>query len=479
MSGASVAKESNVRAWVSVASLAQYGALAAGAMTNIFYARWLDPAQIGRLAILFAVAAAVALIADGGLQVLLTRALATKEVDPESALTLLVIVVPVLVVLVWLVLSAADGVAYAVGGRSIGSLMTLALLAELALTICFFQVAITLQQGLGRYVARSLLLLGNGAATTVLSGILLVTSASVFTAVQATAAAYFLAAVAGIAPVLRRWRPRSVRPSEVISFLAQARPLWLNGGLGYLSSTADVLVAGLVLPLASVGYYQVTKKLATLFIGPLMTILPILYASFARLARPLWREQLQRTQRLATTALAAGLVGASGMLEPTIRILYGPRYAAHAVVLVVLVVAGGFQFHHNLLGYVSAAAGHFVRPLVINVPVAIVMVAGAAAAGATFGLNGFIAAVLGANILGLAIAARLTTDLVGRSGDRVTKWAALLLSAMGIAIALVHVQPAIAIPLGVACGVLLALAMVGVDGLCRLKGRVARRVVTE
>lgn len=441
-----------VGGWASIAGLAQFGALASGAVTNLLYARLLAPSQVGQFAILLALGSALALLGDGGLQNLLTRALARSEIEIGRALSALAFVVPALVVVAS---AAAAGVAL---GLRVGfgwqvADGRLALLLELAVCISLFQASITLYQGLSRFIVRSLLILGNGVLTTVFTAVLLILSKSLSAAVHATAAAYLVIAVAALGPLF--WRHGAGRFSlgELPVLFRQARPLWLNAALGYGSASADVLVAGLVLPIASVGYYQVIKKLALAILAPFTTLLPLLYASFSRLGAPKLAAEVRRVQTLSLVLSGALLLASAAVLAPVVGAGYGHQYAEHTVLLVVLVGAGLLQFQHNLLGYALAAAGRFSRPLLINVPVAMVMVGGAAAAGALAGLDGFVTAILVAQAVGVAIASGLTSGLIRVPGFQVALGPALLLSVVAAAAGLATFQVEVGLPVGIVLAV--------------------------
>jgi O-antigen/teichoic acid export membrane protein len=437
------------RAWVPLASGAQIGALVCGAATNLLYARLLAPAEIGRLAVLVALATGLVLVADSGLQLLLAREMARGATPAGVALAVLVRALPLLVFAWWAVLFA--------GGRLLGVLwhplgvpVPAALyVLELGLALCLFQIGLTLHQGLGSYGRRSLLLLANGVLTTATTAVVFGLSASLGAAVHATAAAYAAVGVAGLLPLVRRERLPCVPLREVRALAARARPLWVNSGVTFAVSSADVLLAAALLPIASVGYYQILKKLALVVLAPLTTLLPLLYASFSRLPDLARAQALRRAHMLACGLIAGGLVAAAPVFPSLIGFTFGSKVAGLSILLVALIAIGGLQFSHNLFGYFLTAGGSFRRPLLINAGVVAAALATAPALATRYDLRGFLAALALGNVAGLAIAAALAARPVLAAAARTSAaFAGLSLFALWLA----TLPTASALPLGLVAG---------------------------
>ena len=394
----------------------------------MLYARLLAPAQIGHFAIAVAAATGIVVVADGGLQLFLTRAIARKETGPGAGSSVLLVVLPANVLLVWLVAMAGLAVLSSIWGLSIAP-NTLLLVLELALSLVLYQAGLTLYQGLGWFRGRAALLVWNGVATMVATVAALTVERSVSAAVYATAVAYFAVGVAALVPVLRRYGLVRVPVSDVRHWFRCARGLWLNACLGYVTSSADVLLAALVLPIGVVGLYQVFKKLALVALSPLSVVLPLVYAHLAPADRSSRSSFVRRLEIASAGAIALGLLIAAPYLRAIIGALFGTIYAHHVPILLALVAIGAVQFSHNLLGYVCAAAGEFYRPLWMNVCVAGSGTVLALGLGSEMGVYGFLVGLAVGNMLGLVLGLAFTSRLL----DRRARLAALVAAASVLA----------------------------------------------
>jgi O-antigen/teichoic acid export membrane protein len=363
------------RGWVGLASGGQVAALAIGAATNLFYARLLAPDQLGQLALVLTIAGLAMVLTELGLHNWLTRAVAAGEVVLADAAALVVKLTPALAALAGglgtVLLSRVTGLGEALGLTASQSL----LIPELAIALAFYQAALTLTQGTGRFRERACVPLVNAVLTLALTAGALLTWATVDAAVHATATAYVLAGawfitrtVRGvpIAPIDRQLARRAVR---------EARPLWFNTLLSFGTSAGDVLIARSVLSLGDVGYYHIVKKLALAGLAPLTALLPMLFSRLSAAERDAERVQLHRSyQGWLTASFAAGMVLAAPWIVPVMSLLFGERYAARHAALLVLAGALWLQATHDLLGYLLASAKAFAAPLVANAVVVAVAV---------------------------------------------------------------------------------------------------------
>lgn len=425
-------------------------ALAFGAVTNVLYARLLAPEQIGRLAILVAAATGIVVVADGGLQLFLTRAIARGETRAGAASGALLSALPVNVCLVWLVVVGGEAITSSLWGAFVGR-DSLVLVIELALSLVLYQVGLTLYQGLGWFGGRAWLLVGNGVATTAITAAMLTIDQSVSTAVHATAAAYLALGVAAIACVQRRHGLVKVPFRDVRRWLRQARGLWLNSGLGFITTSADVLLAATVMPIAAVGYYQVLKKLSLAILAPLAAVLPLVYSHLAASSRERQSSFVRRVEFAGVGSVAVGLLIAAPYVQPLVEAVFGTTYADHAAILLALVAIGAIQFSHNLLGYVCAAAGEFYRPLWMNITVAASGAALSAGLAVLIGMRGFLIGLAVANALGVVLGLLLTRHLLDYSARRAAFTAGVFVAAAAlIAYALLRIPLAPSAVLGAA-----------------------------
>jgi O-antigen/teichoic acid export membrane protein len=398
--------------WLSAASGAQITALTFGAVTNVLYARFLGAAQIGRLAILLALAGGILLVADGGLQSLLGRELALESVSPRNAAGLLFVAIPATLIAVTALMYGLTTLAGALFSTPVLSVRSAMLLLELTLATQAFQAALALFQGRGFYSRRSATVTLNGFATLAFTAIALGLGGGFSGAVHATAAAYVVVAVIAVTPLLRTDGVARITFPLWLHHTRRASSLYGNGLLTFVTSTADVLLAAIALPVATVGYYQVIKKVSLVALAPLAAVLPLVYSHLTRLDTFERERFYRKLQTVAAGLIAVGLVVGAPFARSGLGSVFGSAYAPHGGVLIGLIAIGGLQFTHNLLGYVSASAGYFKRPLVINATVAItgsVLAIGLAYAG---GLNGFLVGLAVANALGVAVAVRLTREFV-------------------------------------------------------------------
>jgi O-antigen/teichoic acid export membrane protein len=423
------------RRWIPLASGAQMLALAAGAATNILYARLLSPAAIGELAISVAIGTAVVLLADSGLELLLTRELAQRSREPSEVVGVLVGALPVLVLAWWVLLYAGSLVIHQVW-HSVGSTWPHAVLVlEFALAFAIFQVTLTLCQGFGLFERRSAAVAANGLVTTLLTAVALPISASLPWAIHATVLAYFAVAALVLYPILRRSRFKRPRVAEVWQLMRVARPIWVNSAITFSGGAADVLLAATVLPLASVGYYRILKAIATMFLAPFTALLPLFYSHFAMLARPDQARLYTRIRLGAVGAITALLVASAPFFAKAIQLTFGERFATKPAVLLAIIIAGGLAFSHNLLGYVATANGLFRIPLVINGAVTVVFFSAAPLLATQVGLTGFVIGSVTANVVGLMLAACLTRTLVFTRAGTLALWpVAAFAGSIGVAL---------------------------------------------
>jgi O-antigen/teichoic acid export membrane protein len=237
-----------------------------------------------------------------------------------------------------------------------------------------------------------------------------------------------------------------------------ARPLWINSVISFSGGAADVLVAAMVLPLAAVGYYRIFKAIATVFLAPFTTLLPLFYSRFASLTR-LGQARLYAKVRLgAVGAITAALIVSAPFFPWAIGVTFGDRFATKPAVLFAIIVAGGLTFSYNLLGYVCTANGLFRIPVIINSSATLVFFSVAPILGAQVGLGGFVAGSVVSSVVGLVIAAYLTRTLVLTRAESLVLWpTGAFAGAMGLALWLWGLPPGFAVPISV--GVAIAWSM--------------------
>lgn len=443
----------NPRRWIPVASGAQMVALAAGAATNILYARILSPAVIGEFAVSVAVATVIVLLADSGLELLLTRELAQRSREASQVIGVLVGAIPVLVVGWWALFYSGSVALHRIWGI-LGFAWPHALLVlEYALAFSIFQITLTLCQGLGLFERRSAVVAANGILTSLVTAVWLSISGSLSSAIHATAAAYVAVAVLALYPILRSSRFQLPTVKEVWRLMRAARPIWINSAITFSGGAADVLLAATVLPLAAVGYYRIFKSIAAMFLAPFTTLLPLLYSHFASLARSDQARLYTKIRLGAIGAITALLVASAPFFAWAIQLTFGERYATRPAVLLAIIIAGGLAFSHNLLGYVATANGIFWIPLVINSGVTLVFFSLAPVLAGQIGLNGFVVASITANVAGLVIAAFLTRTLVFTGAGTLTLWpVAAFAGAIGLALWLWRIPSWLGIPIGLGAG---------------------------
>ncbi len=443
-------RRGTVGGWLAAASGAQMMALAFGAATNILYAHFLDPAQIGRFAILLALAGCVLVISDAGLQSLLGREVAVGSVSPRVATGLLLIAVPTTIVVVTGLLYAVASLGGVLFSTPVLSLYSGLLVLELAVATHAFQASLALFQGVGRYSRRSVAVAANGFATTALTALAFVSGGEFAAAIHATAAAYLGVAIVAVGLLVRAYGMARIAFPDWMQSVRRASGLYGNNLLGFMSSTADVLLAAAVLPIATVGYYQVIKKVSLVALAPLTAVLPLVYSHLARLGEGAREPFYRKVQIVAAGMIAIGLIIGAPFARPVLGFVFGPSYAQHGGILIALVGIGALQFTHNLLGYVAASAGRFMRPLAINVTVAVTGGSLAVFLAYVGGLNGFVAGLAIANACGVVVGIRLALEFVPREVFVAPASLVALTAATGAALALFVLPLSVGVSLSIA-----------------------------
>jgi O-antigen/teichoic acid export membrane protein len=434
--------------WVFKASGAQIVAVVSGAVTNLLYARLLPLEDVGRLAVIIALASALGVLADLGLQILLTREVASGQLSAADAAGVLLAWLPVLLVGWWLmlvgVLAVQPDVVHSLGVRS-GNVV---LVLEWAFTFLLFQCTSSLAQAMGRFNIRSALMVANALATTSLTGALLLLDASLPAAVHASALAYASAAVIG-GLVLTRGRPVRLMSITALRKLARsARPIWTNAMLTFVIVGADVIFASLALSLAEVGQYQILKKVALSLTAPMATLLPLFFARFSSAGADAREAMYRRVQARMALLVGAGVLVVAPVIEPAVRLAFGPQYAPGAELTLVLIVSALMLQSAGLLGYLLTAAGQLRLPVIMNVLAVTVLVVSANVLFAGRGLAVFAACLLAANttclLVGVFGGRRFGLSVV----DRGTREALLLCGgALAGGLAVATAPTLIAVPL--------------------------------
>ena len=449
--------EERRRGWVPLAVGSQVAALVLGGVTNLFYARILEPEELGQLALVLTLAGLAMVLTELGLHNWLTRAVAAEEVGVGAAAALTVKLAPALAALV---AGAGAGVLTVVPAwrDALGITAGQALLVpELAVALALYQASLTLTQGTGAFRLRAGVLFTNALLTVAFTAVALLTWGSVVAAVHATAAAYVVAAVWFIARAMGGEPVASVDPGLTRQAVHEARPIWFNTLLSYATATGDTLIARSVLSLGDVGYYLVIKKVAIAGLAPLTALLPMLYARMSAAHDD--TDRVRRWwgyQRWLAVAFAAGMVVAGPWIVPVMGALYGERFADRHVALLVLAGALWLQATHDLLGYLLAATKAFTAPLVANSVVAGTSITLAVVLGdltlSQFGMVLAAAHALGAVVMtATARRRRLDVPRAGLAGS-------VVFAAAGLGLSWTLVSWPLAVALPVAAGALLAVA---------------------
>jgi O-antigen/teichoic acid export membrane protein len=447
-----------MRRALTATAVAQIAALGCGAATNILYARLLEPDELGRLAVSLALALAVALVADAGLGIFATRALARLDLDVRLVAS---------VALSWTPASAVAATALLAVGASLLSgplgfrapgIASVALVLELAVAFSLHQWALAICQGVGAYGRRSTGIVLNALVTVAVTAAALAFFPGVSSAVHASALGFVAGALVAAGPLVWSAGLSVVAPGEYARLVRAAVPLWANGAVTFATSSADVLLAALLFPLEVVGQYHVAKKLAVTALAAVTALLPVLYADLARHGRAV----VAATHRLGhglAFGIGSAVVAAGGVLgAPGVRLAFGEEYVPACAALLLLVAAGTLGFAHNLLGYTLTAEGHFARPIAVNLTTGL-MVAGVAwPLTASLGLAGLAASLVTANAAGLAVAVALTRRIAPGAALELIPGMCVLAAATAVGLwALQGAQEAYALGIGLtAAGALLA-----------------------
>jgi hypothetical protein len=145
--------------------------------------------------------------------------------------------------------------------------------------------------------------------------------------------------------------------------------------------------------------------------------------------------------RRAIDFVAVALVISAPLFPWLVGATFGSSFTTHLEALLGVIVIGGIGFSHILLGCVNTASGRYRPPLVINATVFGAFLAASPLLSLVFGLNGFVAAGILANITGLVAAALLTRRLVSvRAATLAGAPICVLLTAAGISGSLMNLR---------------------------------------
>ncbi|WP_214405086.1 oligosaccharide flippase family protein [Pseudonocardia lacus] len=128
---------------------------------------------------------------------------------------------------------------------------------------------------------------------------------------------------------------------------------------------------------------------------------PRLANLFAAGQRARFTRTLTRLVALGAALGVAGVAGAALFGAPALRLVFGAEYAAHADVLVVLMVAAAVQYSVVFLGTSVTAIRRFTVQMPISIGVLIVVTAAAAVAVPPWGLMGGALAVLASQVFAM------------------------------------------------------------------------------
>lgn len=338
-------------------SLAQVVFIGAGYLTHLVLARLLGPAGYGTYGVTLSVLSTVALVLNGGIPEAIAkfaserpsdaRAIFARGIGIQFRLSL------------WLALTYAalsPVIGFALKDRALT--LPLAASALAVPPIALYSVVVGAFNGQRRFVAQALTMSGMGALRAAL-----VIGLTVKFRISGAVAGFALAPLIVVAAALP-----GILSSESKSTL-ETRELWVFARPVIAFTVAHALLMGLDLFFVKaivrdpdvIGYYTAASTIAKVpyfFFNTLgVVLLPIVSSASGDPS-----GQLMATVRRAIRLLSAVALGVCAVVapfaSPVMLVLYGEAYAAAALPLALLVVAGTFFTLTFIVSYTLSGLGH-------------------------------------------------------------------------------------------------------------------------
>ncbi|MFN4114440.1 MAG: lipopolysaccharide biosynthesis protein [Sphingomonadaceae bacterium] len=199
----------------------------------------------------------------------------------------------------------------------------------------------------------------------------------------------------------------------------------------FVQSQADVIIAGRVLDVRSLGVYTtglfLAQLLATKFVPP---INEVAYAAYARM-QGAGGEALLATVRLVLLVALPAYAGMAVVADPLVQVLLGDQWTGIAAILPILSLAMAMLTLQILFAPATNAVGKPGIALRVSMVGSVTMPAVFLAA-APFGLQGFAWAWVGGMTVMLAVTVTLSTGTLGLSPARLAS--AVLPTALAAAV---------------------------------------------
>jgi O-antigen/teichoic acid export membrane protein len=374
---------------------------ASGFVTNFLLARLLSPAELGTYFLIASVVGCLILVAQCGLQVAVVR-FVSEAVTRYSASRGYAAALKC--ARIALAAAGAVALAYALLGSQVASwLLDSRALVDyslaIAIWVCFAAPASVVGEAFRGFEQFGRAAIFGG----LLSNLMLL---------AAVAALFLFASNVGLASVIRlsvvvacfgasctymqfAWQAGRVTSSsglKTYEVMLVSIPLLLMGLAVYVTTQADLWVAGALLSKAEVAVYGAAARLVQLVLLPPLVVAAVVAPVIARLVS---LGQLAELERVLVRAAALGafpgvavLAMLSVLAGPLLALVYGAPYAAGASVLVML-SAG--QLINALCGpaaTVMMMSGHERAVMALSFATAALAVAGAAVLGRWYGSLG-------------------------------------------------------------------------------------------
>lgn len=241
-----------------------------------------------------------------------------------------------------------------------GLLWPLRLVAAMILTQGVFQVCVSTLVGMGRTSGQALLYLTEGATETIIVVLAVTLGAGAAGATGGRAAAFALAAVAGLALVVRRVgsgaMPRLSSAGQRRRVLGYAGALFVIDAGFLMFEQIDVLILGAYMGSESAGVFQATLRVVVLASLVGLAIGNAVAPRMARLRQePEGARTLATAIRVLVVFASAATAVAVAWADPVVRLVLGPEYNRSADILTVL---GPFLFLSVLGPLVTVAVNY-------------------------------------------------------------------------------------------------------------------------
>ncbi|MEK6467270.1 lipopolysaccharide biosynthesis protein [Pseudonocardia alni] len=356
-------------AWMAATSAAQVSSAIVGLATNIVYARFLELADIGTIALANSVSIMVAIFADRGLGLEITRQMSREQLPARHAFRIYQVSGSIVLLPVIAGLCLADSIVVRDSLRDVNVFVFSALLAA---GLFQYQSGLALVQGSNLPYHRAAGISGNATLTLGLTVGALYLGLGVAGAILSSALAFALAG--GWLSWCSTRRTQEISSSTYskpmrLQALRRGRRMYGTNLIVYLVATGDVLLASVITSPATVGQYQIVRKIAQGVTMPMIVLLPML---LGKLSGPGVRDKVHRSVQLCAylSVLVSAVVLASVVaLDWPIELVFGTDYAGLGIACGVLLGGLFLQFVKDLLATIANAADADNLPLLANLTV--------------------------------------------------------------------------------------------------------------